>query len=103
MRHLNGLWFTLAESVCLGATLLARKYFHSIPASFSDLYILAVIAVTYWCSWRWGFAAVALSVAMSFYLLVPIDNSDAFTITSMAVSSAVIVFILRAASRTSRA
>jgi hypothetical protein len=97
------LWFAFTESFCLVATLLARRHFHSIPAAFSDIYILAVIAVTYCCSWKWGLAAVAFSVPMAVYLLIPIDNSDIFTITSMAVSSVVIVLIMRAASHASRA
>ena len=79
--------------------MLARQVFKKIPVEFSDIYMVAVIWVTYKCSWKWGLLALALSLGMAFYLLLPIDSSDLFTIASLAISGLVIVAILHAASR----
>jgi hypothetical protein len=97
--RLAGLWFAATEAVCLGATVIARQRLAIIPDAFSDIYMLAVIWVAYKCSWKWGLVSLASSLAMAFYLLLPIDNSDVFSITSFGVSGLVVVGVMRAASR----
>ena len=99
MHRLDTFWFATTESLCLAATLLARQLFNRIPDSFSDIYMVAIIWVTYKCSWKWGLLALASSLVMSFYLLLPIDKAGVSTIVSLAISGIVIVAILRAAAR----
>ena len=102
MERFAPVWFASTEALCLAATLFARQFFKSIPDAVTDIYMLAVIWVTYKCSWKWGLMALALSLPMALYLLDPIDGRDLLTVASLAVSGIILVGILRAASFSSR-
>ena len=103
LERVAPVWFASIEALCLVMTFLARQLFKSIPDAATDIYMAAVIWVTYKCSWKWGLLALALSLPMALYLLDPIDGRDVLAVASLAVSGVIVVGILQAASSNRRA
>ena len=100
--------FSLISSVCVVAVsaILLRLFFRdSPPPDFADLYLLCVLGVAYRYPWKFAAALAAVTLAVSIYLLAPLDWLDGFQLASYAVCATVVIWIMaclrRPAPRTS--
>jgi hypothetical protein len=87
--------FTCALVISVALTLLLRRLFgQTPPADFGDLYLLGLLFVSYYGSWRPSAVLLAISTGLSVFLLRPLDWTDAFQIVSYTVSGAVVIWIM---------
>jgi hypothetical protein len=87
--------FSLGLLITVAATLILRRIFgQTPPASFSDFYLLGLIFVSYYCTWRLSAALLAVSAGFSLFLLRPLDWIDGFQIISYIVSASVVIWVM---------
>jgi hypothetical protein len=87
--------FTLALLVLVAAALILRRAFgQTPPPNFSDFYLLGLLFVSYYCSWRLSVALLVVSAGLSAFLLRPLDWIDGFQIVSYTVSGSVIAWVM---------
>ncbi len=91
-------------SLCLvaaSAFLLRRGFHDSPPADFNDLYLLCVLALAYRHPWRLAAAFTAVTLAVSAYLLAPLDSGDALQLISYGVCASLVIWIMASLRSTS--
>ena len=81
--------------ITVAVTVILRTVFgQTPPASFSDFYLLGLIFVSYYCTWRLSAALLAVSAGFSLFLLRPLDWIDGFQIISYIVSASVVIWVM---------
>ena len=79
---------------------LMRYFFRgSPPASFADLYLVAVVLLAYRCSWKMAAALAGVSLLLGAWLLLPLDRTDTFQLASYSICAALIIYIAAALQR----
>jgi hypothetical protein len=87
--------FGLTLLITVAVTLMLRRFFgQTPPASFGDFYLMGLLLVSYYGSWKLSAALLAVSAALSAFLLSPLDWVDAFQIISYTVIGSVIVWVM---------
>jgi hypothetical protein len=97
MRTLSGgaRLFSLTLLIAVAVTLMLRRFFgQTPPASFSDFFLLGLLFVSYYCSWKLSVTFLAISAGLSVFLLSPLDRIDGFQIISYAVSASVVIWVM---------
>jgi hypothetical protein len=87
--------FSLTLLIAVAVTLVLRRSFgQTPPASFSDLYLLGLLLVSYYCSWKLSVALLVVSAGLAVFLLSPLDWIDGFQIVSYTVSGSVVIWVI---------
>jgi hypothetical protein len=88
------IFFSAVLLIVVLITGLMRHYFHdSPPASFADLYLVAVLVLAYRYSWKPAAALAGVSLLLGVYLLLPLDGPDRFELGSYAVCAVLVVWV----------
>ena len=78
--------------ISVAATLMMRRFFgQTPPANYSDFYLLGLLFVSYYRSWKLSLALLAVSASLSAFLLRPLDWIDGFQIVSYAIIASVVI------------
>jgi hypothetical protein len=93
--------FGLTLVGCLAVTVFLRIAFREPPPRFSDLYLIGILILAYRASLRSALLLLAASLALSAYLLAPIDRTDVFQMLSFAALALLVLWITRALGRES--
>jgi hypothetical protein len=96
---------SLISSVCVvavSAIVLRLIFRDSPPPDFTDLYLLCVLGLASRYPWKFAAALAALSVAVSVYVLAPLDGPDGFQLASYAVCATVIIWVMASLRRRAR-
>jgi hypothetical protein len=100
-----GGWLFLI-SLCLAgafAILVQRGFPGAPPADFTDFFLLCVLVLAYRDSWPLAAALTAVTVAISAFLLAPIDAGDTFQLISYAVCATLVIWIMASLRRRTHA
>jgi hypothetical protein len=87
--------FSLGLLISVAATLMLRRFFgQTPPANFTDFYLLGLLFVSYYRSWKLSMALLAVSAILSAFLLRPLDWIDGFQIVSYAIIASVVIWAM---------
>jgi len=87
--------FAATLLLTVAATLVFRRIFgQNPPGNVTDLYLLGVLIVAYYCSWILSAVLLLVSTVLAVFLLSPLDWSDGFQILSYLTSASVIVLVM---------
>lgn len=78
----------------ISAFLLRRFFRDSPPADFSNLYLLCVLGLAYRYAWPFAAILTAVTLAVSAYILSPIDGRGSFQLASYAVCAVVVIWVM---------
>jgi len=81
-------------AVGISAFLLRWFFRDSPPEDFSNLYLLCVLGLAYRYAWQFAAVLAAVSLALSVYVLSPIDARDIFQLASYAVCAVVVIWVM---------
>ncbi len=94
----------ISSVVAVGASAFLLRWFFrdTPPADFSNLYLLFVLGLAYRYAWQFAAVLAAVSLAVSVYVLSPLDGRNGFQLASYAVCAVVVIWVMARLRRSSQ-